>query len=306
MFKSDFTLPSFAKINWTLRVIGRRADGLHELQTIFQTVMLHDEIRFALSDDETFSFSCDAPEVPVDESNLIYRAALLLREFYKIKQGASVHLKKRIPVQGGLGGGSSNAAVALLGLARLWKLDLKVAELAKIGAHLGADVPFFLMGGTALGVGSGTELSPLPDIAQRYLLIVTPAVKISTAEAYKALNAAALTKSSEDIILSISHAVQQFADSFPQNLHNDFEPVIFRLQPEIERVKKALLMSGARRALLSGSGSSVFAIFDNEQARERFRRDALRAETSWRIFPCATLSRAQYFAALERVNNGPC
>jgi 4-diphosphocytidyl-2-C-methyl-D-erythritol kinase len=294
-----FTLPAFAKINWTLRVTGLRADGYHELHTVFQTVTLHDRLTFALADDQRIHLSCDAPDIPVDENNLIYRAALALLDRRKAVQGAAIHLEKRIPSQGGLGGGSSDAAIALLGLAHLWQIDTDGRELSQIGARLGADVPFFFTGGTALGTGLGTEVSPLDEVSAEHLLIVTPGVRVSTAEAYKALNLHGLTKADTPVMLSISRAGAQIPVSFPYALYNDFERVIFRLEPEIGRVKNALTRAGAS-ALLAGSGSSVFGIFDNREAQERAAR-TLKLETGWRIFPCATLTREQYFNAL-----GPC
>ena len=297
MFEAAFTLPSFAKINWRLRIIGRRADGFHELHTIFQTVTLHDELRFAARDDDRLHLTCNSPDIPVDESNLILRAAAALRNRRGIPKGASIHLEKVIPVEGGLGGGSSNAAIALLGLAALWKIETSRRELENIGASLGADVPFFLTGGTALGRGLGTQISPINDVVAEHLLIVQPKAKVSTTEAYKALNSPALTKVESDIILSISRADEQFTDSYPKALHNDFERVVFHLIPEIRHVKDALLRSGARSALLAGSGSSVFGVFDNSVALER-AIEMLEKESGWRIFPCATLSRAAYLAAL--------
>jgi len=137
-----FTLPAFAKINWTLRVTGRRPDGYHELRTIFQTVALHDRLTFASRRDERLQLSCDAPGIPVDENNLIHRAAIALRLRHGVSRGASIHLEKRIPAGGGLGGGSSDAAIALLGLAHLWRVETDRRELSEIGAGLGADVPF--------------------------------------------------------------------------------------------------------------------------------------------------------------------
>jgi 4-diphosphocytidyl-2-C-methyl-D-erythritol kinase len=292
-----FTLPSFAKINWILRVLGRRTDGFHELHTIFQTVTLHDTISFTARDDAELQLTCDSPDIPVNERNLILRAALALREKHDIKKGASLHLEKVIPVEGGLGGGSSNAAIALLGLARLWKIETNLHELTKIGASLGADVPFFLTGGTALGTGLGTEVKSVKEVKAEHLLIIKPAAKVSTAEAYKALNAPALTKVESDIILSISRVDEQFRNSYPDALHNDFEPVVFQLKPEIERAKNALLDMGARASLLAGSGSSVFGVFDNQAAQER-AVDALREEKGWRLFRCATIARAEYLSAL--------
>ena len=297
MSEDAFTLPSFAKINWQLRVLGRRPDGFHELRTIFQTVTLHDKLTFAARDDGQLQLTSDSADIPVDESNLILRAGLILRNHYRIDRGASIHLEKVIPVEGGLGGGSSNAAIALLGLAHLWKLETSKQELTKLGARLGADVPFFLTGGTALGKGLGTEVSPVKDVAAEHLLIVKPKAKVSTVEAYKALNSPALTKVDSDIILSISRADEQFTDSYPNALHNDFEPVVFQLKPEIKRVKDALLRAGARSALLAGSGSSVFGVFDKAPAQGR-AIELLKDESEWHVFPCATLTRIAYVAAL--------
>lgn len=290
-------LPSFAKINWKLSVLGRRADGFHELRTIFQTITLHDLLTFSGRTDERLQLTCDAREIPVDGRNLIYRAAIALRELYGLRLGASIHLAKRIPAEGGLGGGSSNAAVALLGLASLWNLKVSKAELCALGTRLGADVPFFFTGGTALGTGLGTQVTPLSEVSAEHLLIVMPDAKMATAEAYSELNAPALTKADGDTILPISRADEHFADSFPDALHNDFEQVVFRLKPEIERAKNALVLSGARQALMTGSGSSIFGIFENQETQERAAR-ALRAEANWRVFSCSTLSRAQYAQAL--------
>ena len=297
MSLAAFTLPSFAKINWRLHVLGRRGDGFHELRTIFQTVTLHDTLRFAARADAELRLTSDSKDIPVDESNLILRAAVALKDRSGIRKGASLHLEKIIPVEAGLGGGSSNAAVALIGLARLWDIEITKRELTEIAVSLGADVPFFLTGGTALGTGQGTEVSPINEVVAEYLLIVKPQAKVSTAEAYKALNSPALTKVESDIILSISRADEQFTDSYPEALHNDFEPVVFPLKPEIARAKDALLQLGARSALLAGSGSSVFGVFDKAQAQGR-AVEVLKKESDWRIFPCATLTRSAYLTAL--------
>ncbi|HKC64837.1 MAG TPA: 4-(cytidine 5'-diphospho)-2-C-methyl-D-erythritol kinase [Pyrinomonadaceae bacterium] len=297
MSVETFTLPSFAKINWRLRVLGRRPDGFHELRTIFQTITLHDKLSFTARDDEQLQLTCDSPEIPVDESNLISRAARALLNQFDIRKGASIHLEKNIPVEAGLGGGSSNAAIAMLGLVRLWQIETSKEELTKIGAQLGADVPFFLTGGTALGTGLGTDVKPINEVTAEHLIIVKPAAKVSTAEAYKLINARALTKEDSDTILSISCADEKFEDSHPYALHNDFEPVIFKMKPEIERAKSALIEAGARTALLAGSGSSVFGVFDSGQEQER-AFESLREQSSWRIIKCATLARSEYKQAL--------
>lgn len=292
-----FTLQSFAKINWRLRVMGRRADGFHELRTIFQTVTLHDKLTFIARDDDKLHLTSDSTDIPLDESNLILRAAVALRERREVRRGASIHLEKIIPVEAGLGGGSSNAAIALIGLAHLWEIETHTQELTEIGAELGADVPFFFVGGTALGTGLGTKVSSVNEVVAEHLLIIKPKAKVSTVEAYKALNSPALTKVESDIILSISRADEQFTDSYPIALHNDFEPVVFPIKPEIERAKDALLHLGARSALLAGSGSSVFGVFENSVAQTH-ALETLKRESVWRIFPCATLSRKVYLEAL--------
>ncbi len=300
MSDTAFTLPSFAKINWVLRVIGRRTDGFHELSTVFQTITLHDQLTFEARKDGKLVLSCSAPGIPVDRGNLIYRAAESLRARHGLDKGARVHLEKRIPAGGGLGGGSSNAAVALLGLARVWEIETTRRELNEIGARLGADVPFFFFGGTALGTGLGTDVFPLPDTTVERLLVVAPRVKVLTADAYRALNAPALTKVESDIILAISRAAGRFPNPFHEVLRNDFEPVVFRLEPEIERVKNALLEVGACRALMAGSGSSVFGIFDNGEARERAMSALKARHHEWLVFACATLGREGYMMALGR------
>jgi 4-diphosphocytidyl-2-C-methyl-D-erythritol kinase len=297
LFSETFTLRAFAKINWTLHVLGRRADGYHELQTVFQTVTLHDNLTFEASLDERIALECDDPDIPIDQNNLIVRAAEALRQGFGIRKGASIRLEKRIPSAGGLGGGSSNAAIAMLGLSYLWALELTRTDLEEMGAVLGADVPFFFTGGTALGTGLGTQITSLSDAPEAQLLIVTPDVKVSTAEAYRALNSPALTKVGGDTILSSSRLRGDFSDSLYGTLKNDFEVVIFALHPEIMRVRDVLMHLGARNAMLAGSGASVFGVFDNVEAQER-AADAMRSETGWRVFKCATLSRDSYLKDL--------
>jgi 4-diphosphocytidyl-2-C-methyl-D-erythritol kinase len=281
-------LPSFAKINWTLRILGKRPDGYHEVVTVLQSISLCDEITFELRDDDVVSLTCDDPTIPVDDSNLIVKAAKALPG----RTGVNVHLTKKIPAKGGLGGASSNAAVTLLALNQLWDLQFNVTDLLRIASGLGADVPFFLIGGCAEGRGIGTDLYPLADGPQQQLLVVTPNATVSTAVAY-----ASLTTSNSASILSSSFAGPVSVDSGQWSLHNDFEDVIFEIEPEIERAKMALLDGGARGALLAGSGSSVFGIFDDEAARD-LAVGNLRRENGWRVFPCHTLSRSEYLQAM--------
>jgi 4-diphosphocytidyl-2-C-methyl-D-erythritol kinase len=294
---ASFSLPAFAKINWSLHILGKRSDGYHEVSTSLQTISFHDDLHFSSFDDREICFSCDDPKVPTDETNLIVKAATSLRDRYRVEEGAVIHLVKRIPANVGLGGASSNAAVALVGLACLWDLTPTVSELTEIGSAIGADVPFFFFGGRALAKGTGTEVFPLPDTATAHLLVVKPNAAMGTAEAYKRLHAPALTRTMSNSKLSISPAWADLEYSDQTVLQNDFEPVIFRLEPEIERAKKALIQAGASGGLLAGSGSCVFGIFDSQKAQERALHD-IQAEVGWRIFPCVTLSRQEYLQAM--------
>jgi 4-diphosphocytidyl-2-C-methyl-D-erythritol kinase len=295
---TSFRLPSFAKINWLLRILGKRTDGYHEILTVLQTISLSEEIAFDLRENSEIVLHCDDTAVPTGDSNLIIKAALALRERLQNTPGVEISLAKKIPAQGGLGGASSNAAVALVALNFLWRGGLKRDELVRIAARLGADVPFFFSGGRCLGTGTGTNISELPDAPKQHLIIVTPNAAVSTANAYASLNSASLTSFDSDSILSSSLAEPVSADSGQWPLRNDFEGVIFEIEPEIGRVKVALLEAGARGALLAGSGSSVFGVFENETARDR-AVEKLRCEAGWRVFSCETLGRAEYFSALN-------
>ena len=297
MTDKSFMLPSFAKINWLLRILGKREDGFHELCTIFQTVSLHDEITFEESDE--ISLNSNAANIPTGETNLIIKAANALSEDFGVKKGAQIHLEKRIPAPGGLGGGSSNAAVALLGLATLWNLEIKSEKLVEIGAKLGSDVPFFLYGGTAFGTGRGTEIVAMEDFDEKFLLIVTPGIEVSTAEAFARFNAPYLTNETSKSILKICQNEADRFKSRQKTLSNDFEKSVFEFQPEIRRVKEKLLDSGAQQAVLSGSGASVFALFDKEETRQATLK-ALEEETNWRKFAVATISRNIYREAFKR------
>jgi 4-diphosphocytidyl-2-C-methyl-D-erythritol kinase len=301
VFTPALTVPSFAKINWSLRILGRRPDGYHEVQTLLQTVSLCDELHFAPRSDCKVVLSCNDPLIPVDDSNLIIRAVHALRNHFRITHGANIRLEKRIPVKGGLGGASSNAAVTLLALAQLWKLPIALTELLTIAAPLGSDVPFYLVGGCALATGTGTDIEAIPDHNREntHLVIATPRATVATIDAYRALKAPALTSTSADSIL-FSSRMDDILREDPSKLYNDFERVIFQAEPEIERVKIALNEAGAVGSLLAGSGSSIFGIFENESSQARAVKE-MQSETGWRIFPAVTISRQEYLQAL-----GPC
>ena len=291
MPEQTFTLPSFAKINLFLKILGKRDDGFHELCTVFQTVSLHDKLVF--TEHESIVLTCDNKQIPTNEKNLIVKAANILRSNFNIKKGASIHLEKNIPAPGGLGGGSSNAATALFGLIKLWKIEIDFAELLEIGKLLGSDVPFFFYGGTALGTARGTEIFPLDDFSENNLLIVTPNVSVSTAKAFSQLNAPHLTNNASKSILQICRNEARTLDLRQSEWVNDFEKIIFEIEPEIRRVKEKLFGFGGQYALLSGSGASVFAVFDSKKQMQ-IAIDNLKSEEDWRVFPVKTISRREY------------
>ena len=290
-----FSLPSFAKINWTLRILGKREDGFHELFTVFQTVSLSDTLTF--SEGSGISLTSSEPRMPVDERNLVIKAASALNKEVGGSRGAAIHLQKRIPSPGGLGGGSSNAAVTLIGLRWLWQIDISDARLATIAAEVGSDAAFFLTGGTAVGTGRGENIEPIPDTAAAEMLIVRPRARVRTRDAFAALNAPVLTSEARERILSVSRTDADRFDPLHSDLTNDFERSVFAAFPEIERVKKTLIDLGAANAALSGSGASVFAIFDKQETRQAAQK-ALDNESTWRKFAVSTISRREYREAL--------
>ena len=274
-------------------MLGKRRDEYHEIATVLQSISLCDELTFALRDDDQVMLTCTDPEIPV-EGNLILKAVGALPRV----SGVEINLIKKIPAKGGLGGGSSNAAITLVALNALWRLGLEGNHLKQIGSKLGADVPFFIEGGTAIAKGIGTNVVEAADVERRWLIVVTPNASVSTATAYKLLNAPSLTTFDSLSILASSFTEPFSGDSSQWPLHNDFEGVIFETEPEIRRAKLALLDAGARNALLAGSGSSVFGIFTDEAARDQALRN-LRCETGWRVFACHTLSRGEYCQAIS-------
>jgi 4-diphosphocytidyl-2-C-methyl-D-erythritol kinase len=280
---------SFAKINLALSVLGRRTDGYHEIQTIFQTIDLQDELEFSAS--PQLELHCESLPGVRAEDNLVWKAASLLASTLAEKQGASIVLRKRIPAGGGLGGGSSNAAVTLLALRRFWNVEVSDADLSRLGARLGSDIPFFLSGGTALGSGRGEKIWPLTDIQLEHIVVVFPAVHVSTAEAYRSLNLG-LTS------VTMDHRIQRLCGQLQDNtcrltgIFNDFEASILTAYPAIKEAKEFLIERGAITALLSGSGSSVFGFFPSEESASAAVRGSFRE--AWRVFPAKTLSRAEY------------
>ncbi len=284
---------SFAKINLALAVLARRADGFHEIRTVFQSIDLHDEIEILPCAD--LRLDCvGLTDVPT-ESNLVWKAAQELLRAVPPARGAHVILRKNIPPGAGLGGGSSNAAATLLGLTRFWGIRPPDKDLRLIASRLGSDVPFFLHGGTALGAGRGEEIYPLPEIHPSSLLILFPGVQVSTAEAYKSLS---LALTSQDAALRIQRFCDRLLDGSgcSTGFFNDFETSIIPAYPAIGEAKAFLTSRGATATLMSGSGSSVFGFFLDEESTLAASREVKRE--TWRAFPAKTLSRIEYLQRL--------
>ena len=273
-----------AKINLGLRIVGKRADGYHLLDTIMVPVSLYDEINIRRigkkkAEDRPIEIHCDHPGVPAGGENIVYRAAQLILRKSRREERISIRIKKSIPVGAGLGGGSSDAAATLVGLNRLLKLRLSIALLKKMALSLGADVPFFIQARPARARGVGERLQPLHDLPRFWSVILYPGFPVATAWVYGNL-AQKLTK--PIVNTSIATSLKNLEEVAPR-LENDLEAVTFKRYPRIAALKKKLLREGAFRVLMSGSGSSVFGIFVSKQAAAKaFRR--LRQEEGAQAF----------------------
>lgn len=287
-------LRSFAKINLGLQVIGKRPDGYHEVRTVLQTIDLHDQLVLERTRMPGIHFGSNALEIdPVD--NLVTRAIRIFLRRAKVSGGVRARLEKVIPIAAGLGGGSSNAAATLLGLARLFRLDLGPSDLLPWAVKLGSDVPFFLLGGTALGVGRGSEVYPLPEPPERHVLLAIPSRGTSTEKAYSSLSLQ-LTKAHPESM------IPRFCSGFWTGLEhqrsqdNDFETIFFESFPRLRRVKAEFLAAGALAAGLTGSGSALFGLFG--RSGELKRAIAGMARLDLQLVRTRTLKRAAYRSAL--------
>ena len=267
-----------AKINLSLRVVGKRADGYHLLDTIMVPVSLYDEIEIhqirrsesgRSESPALIQIRCSHPSVPLGQENIAYRAAELLMRKTKIRQPLVIRIRKKIPVGAGLGGGSTDAAAVLVGLNRMWKLRLSVPQLERLALQLGADVPFFIRSKPARARGIGEKLRLLPNLRRRWLVLAYPGFPVATAWVFGNLPPK-LTKVS--VNTSIATLLESL-DKLDTLLINDLEQVTLRRYPEIVRVKSMLSLAGAAGVLMSGSGSSAFGVFKTKRlAEQAFRR----------------------------------
>ena len=253
-----------AKVNLGLHILNKREDGFHELETLFQMVNWCDEVKIECLS-RGLELVCNQPDIPNDEGNLVIKAAHLLQTRFPDKcKGARIHLNKNIPHGAGLGGGSGNAAGVLLGLNYLWGLKLKREDLISMASELGSDVPFFLFSPCAVGRGRGEILEPVESSVRFYILMVYPGLSVSTASVYGNLKLK-LTKRENNISILKNFLLQSEFAQLGSTWSNDLEPVVFQEHPGLSGIKKEMLALGAKGALLSGSGSTVFGIFDNPE-----------------------------------------
>lgn len=261
-----FTLKTPAKINWFLSVLGKREDGYHEILSLMQSISLYDYLTFEHSD--RIGVKTDA-DIPLDE-NLVYKAAVLLKEKLSVNKEAVITLRKEIPVSAGLGGGSSDAACALSGLNRLWELGLKDEELIKFGGMLGSDIPFFFKAPIAAVRGRGEIVEGLEAISRHIIVIVKPALGISTKWAYSEISALLpeLTKRDNNIKLFCHALERQDFKSIALMMKNDLELPVLREFQVVGEIKNKLLALGAEASLMSGSGPTVFGVFNSREKAE--------------------------------------
>jgi 4-diphosphocytidyl-2-C-methyl-D-erythritol kinase len=290
---------SYAKINLSLDILGKRPDGYHAIESVMQTISLHDTLTLTFPDGSgDIRVTCDMPGIPTDESNLAYRAAALFFERMGIEPALDIHIEKRIPPEAGLGGGSSNAAAVLRALNRsLFTVDCSL--LAELAAQVGSDVPFFLIGGTAFVRGRGEVIQPLPDIEPWRLVIVKPPFGISTAWAYRRLDELGASREQPTASERMRNCIEKEGVSteldtgcreLPRLLGNDLELPAIERHPEIGDIKKALMEAGACGSLMCGSGSAVFGLFEDE---ETARRASTKVADLGQVFVETTIGREE-------------
>jgi 4-diphosphocytidyl-2-C-methyl-D-erythritol kinase len=323
---------SFAKINLGLYIGAARADGYHDLRTVYQTIALHDVIRVSVGRGSGIEILCKNkdPRVPLDSSNTCYRMAERVMDELGVKGRVSIEIEKRLPVQGGLGAASSNAVATMVALERALKRKLPAAARLRIAAEVGSDLPLFLVGGTALGVGRGEEVYPLADLPAVAMVVVVPEVGVSTAQAFADWDALVQREKAAELrdeqltlplasdrLIEVGRVLSAWLSGLPNTgapakgrsragnllldlvrtgIENDFEKVVFPLYPELRDIKGALERAGSRYASLSGSGSTLYGLFPSQaeaaKAVSRLRKQGLNAVAT------STLTRQKYWKAV--------
>lgn len=286
------TIKSYGKINLFLDVEGRLDNGYHLINTVMQSIDLHDTVFIEESGDRTISIECSDPHIPVDERNTCYKAAAILKEVYGIKTGVKIRIEKTIPSEAGLAGGSGNSAAVIAGLDRLWRLDMGIEKMMETGLMVGADVPFCLTGGTCLAGGIGEKLTRLRDFAWENMLVVKPDFSMSTAFVYKNLLPDYYNSYyGNEIINYINSGNFVKAASC---CANTLEKVVEKFHPEISLIKNLMLEKNAAAALMTGSGSAVFGLFNDNDDMDAAYNEIVTAYP--RTFKTKTSSKGTEFS----------
>jgi len=258
---------AYGKINLSLDVVGKREDGYHLLKMIMQNVDLYDSISFEKCD-KGINISCNKPYIPIDDKNLVYKAAKLFMDTYEIREGINIYLKKNIPVSAGMAGGSADAAAVFKALREVFEIDVDDNELMRLGIKIGADVPYCIIGGTALCEGIGEVITPLKPFKNHILVLVKPNFGVSTKEVYKNLDISKVFKHPHTGSL-IKAMEQEDLEEVCSNMKNLLENVTLRKYPILKRIKEDMLKMGAMGSMMSGSGPTIFAFFDDMLKAQR-------------------------------------
>lgn len=279
----NITLKALAKINLGLDVVRRREDGYHEVRMIMQTIHLYDKLDIKKTTDEGIVITSNFSYVPTNENNLVYKAGKLLMDEFDIKEGVSVHLQKRIPVAAGMAGGSSDAAAMLYGMNQIFDLGLSRKDLMERGVKIGADVPYCLMRGTALAEGIGEKLTSLPPMVKCPVLIAKPAISVSTKFVYENLKL-----NEETIHPDIDQLVKDIENkdlhAIAGHMGNVLESVTIPEYPIIAQIKDQMMKSGAINSMMSGSGPTVFGLFEDEETARRAYDDMVKSGLAKQIY----------------------
>lgn len=258
-------IDSYSKINLTLNILAKRQDGYHNIETIMQSVNLADRI-FIKEEKEGIRIKCNHPLVPVDTQSLTYRSAEKILNRYRITKGVKIEINKKIPLASGMAGGSANSASILVGINKLFALNLSNKDLREIGEELGMDVPFCIQNGTALAYHKGEKVIPLPLInPPLWIIIINPGFEIPTKWAYNSLDLDQIKKEKNNIEAMLKALKERELEGIAKNLFNSFEELVIEKYPEIGKIKDRLTEEGALGALMSGSGPTVFGIAQNKE-----------------------------------------
>lgn len=281
---NEIEIDSYSKINLTLNILAKRQDGYHDIETIMQSINLADRI-FIKEEKEGIKIKCSHPLVPVDSQSLTYRSAEKILQRYRITRGVKIEIDKKIPLAGGMAGGSANSASILVGINKLFALNLSNKDLREIGEELGMDVPFCILNGTALAYHKGEKVTPLSPInPPLWIIIINPGFEIPTKWAYNNLNLEWLKKEKNNTKGMLNALKEGKLPGIAKNLFNSFEGLIIKKYPEIGKIKDRLIEEGALGALMSGSGPTVFGIAQNkEQALKIYEKLKSEYKSIWAV-----------------------